>query len=153
MCGVFFGAFPAYVWRIFLAYLSAYSLAYLFGEPRRISRRIFGEVALLKTCASTLGVFFRRIFVADPSLFCKHLRTKKSQEKAGGCGTRFGRRPGDGVATPQRGAGVLGPPGAAAGPGDAGGLRGPPMGPPRDRRGAAERHWLQAQNQAPKPAP
>ena len=134
MFGVFFGVFSGvFVWRA-PAYFPAYFRRGGPSENVRVDpRRIFPAY-----------------FCGRSIVICRHLRTKKKpRKKAGGCGTRFGRRPGDGVATPQRGAGVLGPPGAAGGPGDAGGLRGPPMGPPgppRDRRGAAEgrrgRHGL-----------
>ena len=73
MFGVFVTVFLAYfrriLWRICLA------------SPGVFPGVFFGEVALLKTCASTLGVFFRRIFVADPSLFVGICARKKSQEK------------------------------------------------------------------------
>ena len=50
-------SFSAYFPAYFLAYFSAYSLAYFLASPGVFPGVFFGEVALLKTCASTLGVF------------------------------------------------------------------------------------------------
>ena len=80
---IFSAYFSAYFLAYFSAYFPAYSLAYFLASPGVFPGVFFGEVALLKTCASTLGVFFRRIFCGRSIVICKHLRTKKSQEKSG----------------------------------------------------------------------